>query len=128
LLEKKLGPFKIKSVVSKNAFKLSLPSKWKAIHPFFHVTCQCSRSLANLTKIELPGNPPTIFETPPTWVKTFIPLILKNLTKLKLPFFKNSSNNLLNLPSLSSTLFSLFLFFASFLFYLASNSYLLNPD
>ncbi|KNZ44495.1 hypothetical protein VP01_9101g1, partial [Puccinia sorghi] len=33
LSERKLGPFKIKSVVSKNAFKLSLLLKWKAIHP-----------------------------------------------------------------------------------------------
>ncbi|KNZ50805.1 uncharacterized protein VP01_4229g1, partial [Puccinia sorghi] len=38
LLERKLGPFKIKSVVLKNAFKLSLPLKWKAIHPVFHVS------------------------------------------------------------------------------------------
>ena len=38
LSEKKLGPFKIESVVSKNAFKLTLPSKWKAIHPVFHVS------------------------------------------------------------------------------------------
>ncbi|KNZ61993.1 uncharacterized protein VP01_13284g1, partial [Puccinia sorghi] len=33
LSERKLCPFKIKSVVSKNVFKLSLPLKWKAIHP-----------------------------------------------------------------------------------------------
>ena len=38
LSEKKLGPFKIESVISKNAFKLTLPSKWKAIHPVFHVS------------------------------------------------------------------------------------------
>ncbi|KNZ55287.1 uncharacterized protein VP01_2720g3 [Puccinia sorghi] len=33
----KLGPFKIEPVLLKNAFKLSLPLKWKAIHPAFHV-------------------------------------------------------------------------------------------
>ncbi|KNZ60713.1 uncharacterized protein VP01_15128g1, partial [Puccinia sorghi] len=38
LSERKLGPFKIESVVLKNSFKLSLPSKWKAIHPVFHVS------------------------------------------------------------------------------------------
>ncbi|KNZ45935.1 uncharacterized protein VP01_7694g1 [Puccinia sorghi] len=38
LSERKLGPFKIKSFVSKNTFKLSLPSKWKAIHPVLHVS------------------------------------------------------------------------------------------
>ncbi|KNZ48486.1 uncharacterized protein VP01_5633g1, partial [Puccinia sorghi] len=38
LLERKLGPFKIKSVVPNHAFKLSLPLKWKAIHPVFHVS------------------------------------------------------------------------------------------
>ncbi|KNZ60703.1 uncharacterized protein VP01_15147g1, partial [Puccinia sorghi] len=34
----KLGPFKIESVFLKKAFKISLPSKWKAIHPVFHVS------------------------------------------------------------------------------------------
>ncbi|KNZ63149.1 uncharacterized protein VP01_11813g1, partial [Puccinia sorghi] len=38
LSKRKLGPFKIESVVLKNSFKLSLPSKWKAIHPVFHVS------------------------------------------------------------------------------------------
>ncbi|KNZ60638.1 uncharacterized protein VP01_15266g1, partial [Puccinia sorghi] len=94
LSERKLGPFKIKSVVLKNSFKLSLPSKWKAIHPVFHVSLlEPAKGLypgkthpppepvnvqdhlewevscildSSLTKIELPGNPPTIFETLPT--------------------------------------------------------------
>ncbi|KNZ59412.1 phenylalanine ammonia-lyase [Puccinia sorghi] len=33
-------------------------------------------------KIKLPGNPPIIFETLPTWFKTFIQLILTNLVNL----------------------------------------------
>ncbi|KNZ48320.1 uncharacterized protein VP01_5752g1 [Puccinia sorghi] len=98
----KLGLFKIESVVSKNALKLSLPSKWKEIHPVFHVSLlepakgytkanyniSSNGLVISLTKIELPGNPPTIFETPPTWFKTFIPLILTNLINLKSPSFK----------------------------------------
>ncbi|OAV89513.1 hypothetical protein PTTG_04132 [Puccinia triticina 1-1 BBBD Race 1] len=38
LSEKKFGPFKIASVVSKNAFCLELPSSWSRIHPVFHVS------------------------------------------------------------------------------------------
>ncbi|KNZ64711.1 uncharacterized protein VP01_10015g1, partial [Puccinia sorghi] len=98
--DRKLGPFKIDSVVSKKAFKLSLPSNWKVIHLVVHVSLlEPAKGLypgkshpqnlsifrttwsGNLKKIELPGNTPTIFKTPPTWFKTFIPLILKNLVK-----------------------------------------------
>jgi hypothetical protein len=38
LSEQKLGPFTIESVISKNAYRLTLPSKWNAIHPVFHVS------------------------------------------------------------------------------------------
>ncbi|OAV84952.1 hypothetical protein PTTG_30921, partial [Puccinia triticina 1-1 BBBD Race 1] len=37
LSEKKFGPFEITAVVSKNAFRLKLPSSWLRIHPVFHV-------------------------------------------------------------------------------------------
>ncbi|KNZ56430.1 hypothetical protein VP01_2404g4 [Puccinia sorghi] len=40
------------------------------------------------TKIKLSGNPPTIFETLPTWFKNFIPPTLTNLINLK-PFSLN---------------------------------------
>ncbi|KNZ47405.1 uncharacterized protein VP01_6418g1 [Puccinia sorghi] len=112
LSERKLGPFKIESVVSKNAFKLSLPLKWKtSIHPVFHVfllepakglypgkthpppepanyNISSNGLVISLTKIKLPGNPPTIFETPLTWFKTFIYPTLTNLINLKSPSFQ----------------------------------------
>ncbi|KNZ44232.1 uncharacterized protein VP01_9391g1, partial [Puccinia sorghi] len=45
LSERKLGLFKIESVVLKNAFKLSLPSKWKAIHPVYVLLLDPAKSL-----------------------------------------------------------------------------------
>ena len=38
LSKRKLGPFKVESVISPNAFKLTLPAKWQGIHPVFHVS------------------------------------------------------------------------------------------
>ena len=38
LSEKKFGPFEIEAVISKNAFRLKLPSHWNRIHPVFHVS------------------------------------------------------------------------------------------
>ncbi|KNZ60145.1 uncharacterized protein VP01_1604g6 [Puccinia sorghi] len=40
LLSALLDPFKIESVVLKNTFKIFCISKWKAIHPVFHVSLQ----------------------------------------------------------------------------------------
>ena len=38
LSERRLGPFRIEAVIGKSAYRLSLPPKWQAIHPVFHVS------------------------------------------------------------------------------------------
>ena len=38
LSEKRLGPFEIIEVISRNAFKLKLPPQWDKVHPVFHVS------------------------------------------------------------------------------------------
>ncbi|KNZ51423.1 hypothetical protein VP01_3961g1, partial [Puccinia sorghi] len=65
------------------------------------------------TKIELPGNPPTIFETLLTWFKTFIQPILTNLVNLKSfsSILKHSLNSYLIFKLCCFTRFPLFLSF-----------------
>ena len=34
-----LGPFEVEAIIGKQAYRLKLPTSYKAIHPVFHVSC-----------------------------------------------------------------------------------------
>ena len=66
LAEKRSGPFKIEAKVGTHAYRISLPSQWKHVHPVFHVS-KLEPYHEDPQNPNHPRPPPDVVDDEPEW-------------------------------------------------------------